>query len=153
VEADMDIIYYEDIVVGDKTIVGQHQTDKSEIHDFAREWDRQPFHMDEEAAKSYPYGGIIAPAPYILSVITRLASSPDRPTIAAVGLLEYEHIKIFNPVHPGDLLTVTIEPVEKRELKSTPDRGIVRYWTEVRNQRNEVVLNYVSVCLVAKRPI
>jgi acyl dehydratase len=149
----VNLIYYEDVVVGEKSIIGQHQTDKEEIQEFARKWDRQPFHMDEEAAKSYPYGGIIAPAPYILSVITRLASSPDNPIVATIGLLEYEHIRIFNPVRPGDLLTVTVEPVEKREVKSKPDRGIVRHWTEVRNQRNEMILNYVSVCMVAKRPI
>ena len=147
----MSLVYYEDIVVGDKETIGQHQTDKTEIQDFARKWDRQPFHVDEEAAKSYPYGGIIAPAPYILSVIARLASSPDISKVATLGLLEYEHIRIFNPVRPGDLLTVTIEPIEKRESKSNPDRGIVRYWTEVKNQRNEVVLNYTSVCMVAKR--
>jgi acyl dehydratase len=149
----MSTVYYEDIVVGDKTTVGSHQTDKSEIQDFARKWDRQPFHLDEEAAKSYPYGGIIAPAPYILSVVTRIITSPDIPKLAAIGLLEYEHVRILNPVRPGDLLTVTIEPIEKRELKSKSDRGIVRYQTDVKNQRNEVVLNYVSVCLIAKRPI
>jgi acyl dehydratase len=149
----MSIVYYEDIVVGDKTTVGQHQTDKSEIQDFARKWDRQPFHLDEEAAKSYPYGGIIAPAPYILSVVTRVMTSPDIPKLAAIGLLEYEHVRILNPVRPGDLLTVTIEPIAKRESESRSDRGIVRYRTEVKNQRNEVVLSYVSASMIARRPV
>jgi len=149
----MDIIYYEDIVVGDKTTIGQHQTDKAEILEFARKWDRQPFHLDEEAAKSYPYGGIIASAPYILSVVTRIMTSPDIPQLAVIGLLEYEHVRILNPVRPGDLLTVTVEPIEKRELKTKSDRGIVRYWTEIKNQRNEVVLNYFSVCMITRRPI
>ena len=76
-----------------------------------------------------------------------------KPKIAIVGLLEYEHVRIHNPVRPGDLLTITTEPVEKRESKSNPDKGIVRYSTEIKNQRNEVVLNYICVCIVAKRPI
>ncbi len=148
----MSLIYFEDIVVGDKKTIGQHQTDKAEILEFARKWDRQPFHVDEEAAKSYPYGGIIAPAPYLLSVISRVESAPDKPKTAIVGLLEYEHVRIYIPVRPGDLLTITVEPVEKRESKSNPDNGIVRYSTEIKNQRNEVVLNYICVCIVAKRP-
>ncbi len=151
-EAAIDTIYFEDIVVGEKEIMGQHQTSKDEIMEFARKWDRQPFHVDEEAAKSYPYGGIIAPAPYMLSVVTRVTTSPDLPKLAVIGLLEYERVRILKPVHPGDLLTVVQEPLEKRETKSKPDRGIVRYLTQLRNQNDEVVLSYFAVCMIAKRP-
>ncbi|MFA4835594.1 MAG: MaoC/PaaZ C-terminal domain-containing protein [Dehalococcoidia bacterium] len=150
----MSLLYFEDIVVGEKTIAGQHQTSKTEILEFAQKWDRQPFHIDEEAAKSYPYGGLIAPAPYILAVVTRVSTADsDMPKMAVIGALGYDQMRIPNPVRPGDLLTVSWVIIEKRESKSKSDRGIVRTQTEIRNQRNEQVISYISTAMIYKRPV
>ncbi|MDD5095801.1 MAG: MaoC/PaaZ C-terminal domain-containing protein [Dehalococcoidia bacterium] len=150
----MNLMYFEDLSVGQKTIGGEHQTSKAEILEFALKWDRQPFHIDEEAAKSYPYGGLIAPLPYILAVVTKVSTTDSAtPKWAVMGGLGYDKLRMSNPVRPGDLLTVTWEVIEKRESKSKPDRGIVLTGTEVRNQRNELVVSYISSSMIYKRPV
>ena len=56
----MSAIYFEDISVGDKTTSKSISVTKEEIIEFARKYDPQPFHIDEEAAKKSIYGGLIA---------------------------------------------------------------------------------------------
>ncbi|MDX9786457.1 MAG: MaoC family dehydratase N-terminal domain-containing protein [Desulfobacterales bacterium] len=149
----MNWIYYEDVVVGEKITEGQYSIDKTELLEFARKWDRRPFHIDEEAANSYPYGGLIAPAPYLLSVAARMLTPLDKPRLAVIGLLEYEHVRILRPGRPGDLLTVTSETIEKRESKSNPRQGIVRHEIVLRNHRDEVVASYLAAFIIEKRPL
>jgi len=75
----------------------------------------------------------------------------EKPIVAALGLLEYERVKILNPVRPGDRLTVSAERIEKRESQTKPDRGILRTLVEVRNQNDELNLSYITTVMVAKR--
>ena len=149
----MEILYYEDIELNQRNTIGEHYVDKEEMLEFARKWDRQPFHIDEELAKSYPSGGLIAPLTYTMSIVTRAASIAEQPRMAILAGLEYERVQIPNPVRPGDQLVVTAEFIDKRESVTKPDRGIVRTLVEVKNQNDELVLSAVGVGLVAKRPI
>ncbi len=148
----MEIIYYEDIELHKKVSIGEYYVDKEEMIEFSKKWDAKPFHIDEELAKSYPTGGLIAPLTYTLSVISRLGSISERDRIAFLALLEMERFQIRNPVRPGDRLAVTEEHLDKRESRNHPARGIVRSVNEVTNQKGELCLSVVSVALVAKRP-
>lgn len=147
----MRIVYYEDIELNKKIVIGEHYVDKEEMVEFSRKWDAKPFHIDEELAKSYPVGGLIAPLTYTLSVISRLGSISESDRIAFLAILEMERFQIFNPVHPGDKLTVTEEHLDKRESRANSDRGIVRTRSEVVNQNGQVCVSVVSVTLVARR--
>ncbi|MCP4634411.1 MAG: acyl dehydratase, partial [candidate division Zixibacteria bacterium] len=149
----MELAYFEDIEIGEKKILGEHYVDKDEIVEFAKKWDPQPFHIDEQIAKTYPFGGLIASSNYTLCIVTLLAVMQEKPVVAALGLLEYERVKILNPVRPGDRLTVSAERIEKRESNTKPDRGILRTQVEVRNQNNDFNLSYIATVMVAKRKI
>jgi len=149
----MEIEYFEDIKLNQKKFLGEYLADKDEMIEYARKWDPQPFHIDEEAAKTYPYGGITASSGYTLAIITLLRATNEQPRGAILGMLEYEKVKILKPVYPGDHLTVTSEPIEMRESGSNPDRGIVKALVETRNQHDEVVLSYIIVAMIAKRPV
>ncbi len=122
----MEIIYYEDIVLNNKFSIGGHYVDKEEMLDFASKWDSLPFHIDEELAKSYPAGGLIAPASYTMAIITRLGAVSERPRTAVLAGLEFDDVKILKAVRPGDKLAVTKEHIHKRESRTRPDCGIVR---------------------------
>ncbi len=148
----MKIIYYEDIELNKKTIIGEYLVDKEEMIEFAKKWDAKPFHVDEELAKSYPAGGLTAPLTYTLSIVSRLGSLSERFRIAALAIMEMERAQILNPVRPGDKLVVTEEHLEKRESRTRPDRGILHTRNEVKNQNDELCVSIVSVILVAKRP-
>ncbi len=147
----MELLYFEDIEIGEKKVLGEHYVDKDEIIEFAKKWDPQPFHVDEEVAKTHPFGGLTASANYTLCIITLLAQMQETPDVANLGLLEYERVKILNPVRPGDQLTVLAEHIDKRESQTKPDRGILRTLVEVRNQNDELNLSYIAVVMIAKR--
>ncbi len=149
----MKIEYYEDIELHQKIVVGEYIADKGEMIEFAKKWDPQPFHIDEEAARSYPNGQLTASSGYTLGISTLLLARMESHRVAVLANLEYEHTKLPMAVIPEDHLTMTIEHLEKRESQSNPRRGIVRTLMEVKNQNDEVVLNYVGVALVAKRPV
>ena len=149
----MEIIYYEDLELHKKLNVGNYHVDKEEMIEFAKKWDAKPFHIDEELAKSYPSGGLIAPLTYTMSIMSRLGSISERSVLAYLAALEVERLKIINPVRPGDQLFITEEYIDKRESRTRSDCGIVRILYEVRKQNDDLCISSIFLTLVAKRPI
>ncbi len=148
----MEIEYFEDIKLNQKKFLGEYVADKDEMIEYARKWDPQPFHIDEEAAKGYPYGQLTASSGFTMAIVTNLRATSENPRGAVLGMLEYEKVRFPKPVYPGDRLTVTSEPIEIRESKSYSDRGIVKAQVEIRNQNDEIVLSYSTVAMIAKQP-
>jgi len=143
----MDALYFEDIHVGEKVIVGTHAADREGMIEFARKWDPQVFHIDEVAAAHH--NGLIASSNYTMCVVTKVIGANLH--IRTYGVMEYKEIKVHAPVRPGDVLTVSMEWVEKRASRSKPDRGVVLSRIEVRNQRDELALSYISSIMMIKR--
>jgi len=143
----MDALYFEDIHVGEKVIVGTHAADRDGMIEFARRWDPQVFHIDEEAAAHH--NGLIASSNYTMCVVTKVIGTNLH--IKTYGVMEYNQIKVHAPVRPGDVLTVSMDWVEKRPSRSKPDRGVVLSRIEVRNQRDELALSYISSIMMMKR--
>jgi acyl dehydratase len=143
----MNALYFEDIHVGEKIIVGTHAADREGMIEFARRWDPQVFHIDEEAAAHH--NGLIASSNYTMCVVTKVIGSNLH--IKTYGVMEYNQIKVHAPVRPGDVLTVSMEWTEKRASRSKPDRGVVLSRIEVRNQRDELMLSYVASIMMIKR--
>jgi len=140
-------LYFEDIRVGEKIIVGTHPVDKEGMVEFARTWDPQYFHLDEKAAEQH--NGLLASSNYTMCVVTRVIGLNVH--IKTYGVMEYNEIKVHAPVRPGDILTVSMEWVKKRASRSKPDRGVVLSRIEVRNQRDELALSYVASIMMMKR--
>ena len=143
----MDALYFEDIHVGEKIIVGTHAADREGMIEFARKWDPQVFHLDEEAASHH--NGLIASSNYTMCVVTKVIGANLH--IRTYGVMEYKEIKVHAPVRPGDVLTVSMEWVEKRASRSKPDRGVVLSRIEVRNQRDKLALSYIASIMMMKR--
>ena len=148
----MEIVYYEDIELNQKIILGEYYVDKEAMIEFAKQWDVRPFHIDEELAKSYPAGGLFAPLIYTMAIVSRLRSIYEKSSIVYLAGLKVEEVQTFIPVYPGDRLFVTEEQLDKWESRTRPDRGILRTLNEVKNQNNELCISQVSLALVAKRP-
>lgn len=146
----MELRYLEDVELKRRELLGRYEVPKEEVVEFARKWDHQPIHVDEDAAKAYPYGGIIAPTAYTMAVVVMLYNMSD-PKLAALGILGYDEVRFPNPVRPGDVITVEAECIAKRESKTKPAIGIVRYLVDARNQKGETVLSYQVGAFVARR--
>ncbi len=147
----MDIIYFEDVEVGKKrTKSVTYQVNKEEIIEFARHWDPRSFHVDEVAAVSSIFGGLVACSAHIFSILSWFATHGQSRT-ASIAALGFDKLHMHHPVRPGDTLSCSLEYVEKRESHSKQDRGIVRTLATIFNQQNIAVFSAIVTTMVAKR--
>lgn len=146
-------MYFEDFKVGDQFHLGSHTVTKEEIVRFAREFDPQPFHVDEEAAKRSPFGGLVASGWHTASVSMRLLVEGFGAQLKhSIGSPGVDQIRWHLPMRPGDTVSLVAEIVETRPSSSKPDRGSV--WVEERlsNQKGELVMTKRGIGIIARRP-
>jgi acyl dehydratase len=144
--------YFEDFAPGDVIDLGQRRITKDEIIAFARQFDPQYFHTDEEAAKESIYGGLLASGWHTGSLTMRMLCDSLVKDLASMGSPGVDELRWLKPVRPGDTLSGTWTVLEAVPSRSKPDRGIVHALTEVRNQHGEVVLTMKGMSLIARRP-
>jgi len=147
-----DIQYWEDIAVGHMRETGRHVMDKAEVIEFATAFDPQPFHIDEEAAKSSIYGGLIASGWHTAACMMRLMVDHFVGRTASLGSPGFDELRWLKPVRPGDEIRVRSTCVEKAPSRSRPDIGSCRFRTEVYNQNDEVVMTLTSIGIYRRRP-
>ncbi len=145
------MLYFEDQPVGRVDDLGSTGITREEIVAFAREFDPQPFHIDEEAAKRTPYGGIIASGWHTCSIMMRLLVDNLLRDAASLGSPGVDEVRWLKPVRPGDTLSLRAEVLEAWPSRSKPF-GFVRRRCEVRNQHGDLVLTLVSPGMFAHRP-
>lgn len=146
------MLYFEDIVVGDRRELGSHRFTRDEIVAFARTFDPQPFHVDEEAAARSHFRGLVASGWHTASVAMRLFVDGMAGRIATMGSPGVDELRWLGPVRPDDTVTLRVEIVGATASTSRSDRGSVRVRYELVNQRGELVLTMVGIGIIARRP-
>jgi acyl dehydratase len=131
-------LYLEDFHVGQRFTSATHLIDTAQIKAFARQFDPQPFHLDEEAAKSTLFGRLVASGWHTAAISMRLQVESGLPIAGGMIGIGGE-MSWPRPTLPGDVLRVETEIKEVTPSRSRPDRGVVRVYSETRNQRDEVV--------------
>jgi acyl dehydratase len=143
-------LYLDDLHVGQRFTSGSHVLDAAQIKAFAREFDPQPFHLDDAAAKATLFGGLAASGWHTAAVTMRLLVQGGLP-IAGGIIGSGGELNWVNPVRPNDTLTVVSEILEITPSRSRPDRGGVRVRSETRNQHGEVVQTFAPRLVVPRR--
>jgi acyl dehydratase len=143
-------LYLDDLSVGQKFTSGTRSLDAEAIRRFASEFDPQPFHTDEEAAKTSLFGGLAASGWHTAALTMRMLV--DGMPIASGVIGGGGQIEWPLPTRPGDVLQVESEIVDIRPSRSRPDRGIVTMRSETRNQDGETVQVLTSKLVVFRRP-
>ena len=147
----MEKLYLEDFTVGQRFISEPHQIDADQIKAFASQFDPQPFHLDEAAAKASFFQGLAASGWHTASITMSLLVKSGMPIagglIGAGGELQWPR-----PTRPGDVLQVESEVLEVKPSRSRPERGMITVKSETRNQNGEVVQILTSRMLVWRRP-
>jgi acyl dehydratase len=143
--------YYEDFVVGQVRVCGPRVVTRKEIIAFASEFDPQPMHLDEEAAKKSMLGGLSASGWHTCALMMRIIADGLVLNASSMGSPGVEEVKWLKPVRPGDALSVRLTVLDKRESKSRPGVGLVRQRCEMLNQRGEVVLDSSYAGMFGKR--
>jgi len=142
--------YFEDFRVGDKIDCGSTTFQKEEMLEFARKFDPQPFHVDEQAAAGSAFGGLIASGWHTCSACMRLIV--DHMHSASMGSPGVERIRWIKPVRPGDTLKMVATIIGVQPSKSRPDRGRVTFSYDMTDLAGEQVMSMQAVGIVKRRP-
>ena len=145
-------LYLEDLHVGQQFISGSYQMDEERIRSFAEEFDPQPFHLDDAAARGTVFNGLSASGWHTAAVAMRLLVTGGLPLgngiIGLGGELAWP-----KPTRPGDTLHVESEILEIVPSRSKPNQAIVKVRSATLNQNGETVHMFTSKVLAFKRPI
>ena len=144
------VFHLDDLHVGQRFTSGTHVITADEIKAFARQFDPQPFHLDETTAKNTLFGGLVASGWHTASITMRLLVETGLPLAGGIIGAQGE-IAWPNPTRPGDTLQVESEVLELKPSRSRPDRGIATMRCLTRNQRGEVVQSLTPKLVVPRR--
>jgi acyl dehydratase len=143
--------YLEDFAAGQTFGSGRVRVDRERIKTFAAEFDPQPFHLDEEAARDTIFRGLAASGSHTAALTTRLlVESEFKPAGGIVGA-GVDELRWPLPVRPGDELRVESEILEVRPSKSHPEQGLIKVRTTTLNQNGEAVQVIVANLIVPRR--
>ncbi len=144
-------LYFEDFEPGAVLDLGQRTLSAEEILAFAREFDPQPFHVDEGAAAESAFGGLIASGWHTAAIFMRLYVDAVLSRAASMGSPGVEELRWLKPVRPGDTLSASLTVLDTTPSARNPKRGTVHLHSEVRNQRGEVAMTMKARGLFARR--
>jgi len=145
-----ELLYLDDLVVGQRFVSGTHLIDEQQIKAFANQFDPQPFHLDENAANETLFAGLVASGWHTAAITMRLLVDGGLP-IAAGLVGAGGEIKWPTPTRPGAILQVESEVIELRPSRSHSDRGIATIRCQTRDQFGEVVQELVAKLVVSRR--
>jgi acyl dehydratase len=143
--------FFEDYVAGSVYEFGSVQVEEHEIIEFARRYDPQPFHTDPVAARTTQFGGVIASGWHTAGMAMKLLVESYIPRGSGLGSPGVDELRWHNPVRPGDILSVRVTIMETKPSQSKPDRGLLRSFVEVLNQRGEVVTSWRGMVVLLRR--
>jgi acyl dehydratase len=141
--------YLDDVAVGDRYLSREYPLDTTQIKDFARNFDPQPFHLDEDFAAGSFFGGLAASGWHTAAITMRLMveSVPLAGGLIGAGV----ELSWPRPTRPGDVLHVESTITAIAPSRSKPDRGIVTLQSDTFNQNGEAVQKLVSRLLLFRR--
>ena len=144
--------HLEDFHPGETIELGSRSVDRDEIIEFARKYDPQPFHVDEEAGRRSIYGGLIASGWHTVAMLMRLLVDTVASRSAGMGSPGIDEIRFLKPVRPGDTLSARMIVLDVVPSRSKADRGHVRASYEVFNQHGDKVMTMIGLGIYGRRP-
>jgi acyl dehydratase len=145
--------YFEDFAEGQTMEMGSRRMELDDMVAFAREYDPQVFHVDEEGAKKTPFGGIVASGWMTLAIMARLGVDGLMAGVAGLGSPGIDSARWLQPVRAGDVLQGRGRVVRTKASERNPSRGTVWFEIElIREADDEPVLRVELPMFIATRP-
>jgi acyl dehydratase len=142
---------FEDFPPGHLGSYGPRHVTREEVLAFAAEFDPQPMHLDEEAAKRSMLKGLSGSGWHLCSIMMRMMFDAYIGRTASLGSPGVSEVKWLAPLRPGDDLTLDVDVVEARVSRSHPENGIVTFKGSVRNAAGQVLAEMTSPIIVKRR--
>jgi acyl dehydratase len=147
----MDRLYFEDFPPGEIIEYGDAAVTTEAVIAFARQFDPQPFHLSEDAARGSLAGGLIASGWHTAAMLRRMNCDEFLNRAASQGAAGVEELNWVKPVKPGDRLHVRRTTLEARVSRSEPALGVVAFLFEVLNQDAETVMTQKDATFFLRR--
>jgi acyl dehydratase len=126
--------------------------DEAAIIAFARQFDPQPFHLDDTAARGSLFGGLAASGWHTAAVTMSLLVDDGPPLVGGIIGAGTEELRWPRPVRPGDRLRIESEVLDVRPSRSRPEQGLAKVRTTTLNQNDEPVQIFIAHMIVPRRP-
>ena len=144
----MKALYYEDFKIGYIINTKPIKITKEEIIDFAKKYDPQDFHVNEEAAKSGPFGSLVSSG--FMTLGKSFTHFFDTGVINGTGMGAWgiDELRWLKPVYPDDELITKSEVIYKKKSSKNPAKGTIKTLQSVTNQNDELVMTWISNFLI-----
>jgi acyl dehydratase len=142
---------FEDFPPGHFGRFGPRHVTREEILAFAAEFDPQPMHLDEEAAKKSMLKGLSGSGWHLGSIMMRMMFDGFIGRTVSMGSPGINELRWLAPLRPGDDLTLDVDVTEARVSRSRPETGIVTFKGVVRNAAGQVLCEMESPIIVRRR--
>ncbi len=144
--------YWEDVPPGTTFTTAERTVTKQEIIEFASEYDPQPFHLDEEAAKSSILGGLCASGWHICAIAMRLVYDSFHVDAATQGSPGITECRWRRPLFAGEAVKVAVTCIDARPSKSRPTMGLTNWRWEMTNAAGDTIMTTESWLMMGRRP-
>jgi acyl dehydratase len=154
--------FYDDIRVGDRIELGSYLFTADDIKTFARQFDPQPFHVDEDEGARSHFGALVASGWHTASIWMRKLVDHHRREAEAIRSRGervpqvgpsrgFRELRWSQPVFVGDTISYAVEVIDMSVSQSRPDRGIVNMFGTGQNQRGVRVISFETEIFVERR--
>jgi acyl dehydratase len=148
-----DPLWFEDLKIGMRFRSGEVVVDLERVKSFAAEFDPQPFHLDEAAARGSRFGGLVASGWHTAAMTMKLLVASELRIAGGLIGLGVDELQWPAAVRPGDVLHAESEVLEMQPSRSGAPRGIIVVRTTTFNQDGTVIQQMTAKMLVPRRPI
>src|SRR5512132_696371 len=144
--------YLEDFSPGQRFTSGRLRVERERIKAFAAEFDPQPFHLDEDQARTSLFRGLAASGWHTAAVTMRLLVESELKPAGGILGIGFDEFRWPRPVRPGDELRLESEVMDVRPSKSRPEQGLIKVRTTTLNQNGDAVQIMIGNLMVRRRP-
>jgi acyl dehydratase len=149
----MSKLSWEDFAPGHVIEYGPRLVTREEIVAFAREFDPQPLHLDEAAARASMLGGLCASGWHVCALTMRMMADGFLLDAEALGSPGVDEVRWLTPLRPDDRITLRAHALKTRPSRSRPEIGFVKFRFELVNQHGATVMSMVSSVMLARRAV
>lgn len=145
------LLHFEDFAVGQSFALGPRRVSAEEIIAFATDFDPQPFHMDEAAARTSVLGGLAASGWHTTCLLMRLMCDAVLTGSAVLGSSGMDEVKWLKPLLAGNVVTGTLRVTGARASQSKPGIGIVTFESLLDDQDGQRLIELKGMVFMRRR--
>jgi acyl dehydratase len=143
--------YFEDFAPGMVIEYGPRLVTREEIVAFAAEFDPQPMHLDEEAARASILGGLAASGWHTCCLLMRMACDSFVLDSSSMGAPGVDEVSWLKPLRPGTHIRLRTTVLDTRGSNSRPEMGFVKVRMDVLGDEGEPIMTLTTSMIMGRR--